>query len=59
MCAGAIFWAQFDRVVFGAKDEKRGFENALVKLHPKTKIQSGILANEAAELMKSFFKNLR
>ena len=59
MCAGAIFWAQFERVVFAANDEKRGFENAMVKLHPKTKIQSGILANEAAELMKSFFKNLR
>jgi len=59
MCAGAIFWAQFDRVVFAAKDEKRGFENAMIKLHPKTKIHSGILASEAAELMKSFFKNLR
>jgi tRNA(adenine34) deaminase len=59
MCAGAIFWAQFERVVFAAKDEKRGFEKAMVKLHPKTKIHSGILANEAAELMKLFFKNLR
>ncbi|MCF8429357.1 MAG: nucleoside deaminase [Bacteroidia bacterium] len=59
MCAGAIFWAQFERVVFGANDEKRGFEKAMVRLHPKTKIESGILANEAAELMKSFFKNLR
>lgn len=59
MCAGAIFWAQFERVVFGAKDEKRGFEKAMIKLHPKTKIDQGILANESAELMKLFFKNLR
>jgi tRNA(adenine34) deaminase len=59
MCAGAIFWAQFERVVFGAKDHKRGFENAMVKLHPKTKIEVGVLAEDAAQLMKSFFKNLR
>jgi tRNA(adenine34) deaminase len=59
MCAGAIFWAQFERVVFGANDEKRGFEKSMVKLHPKTKIESGVLAIEAAQLMKLFFKNLR
>ncbi len=59
MCAGAIFWAQFDRVVFGASDDKRGFEKAMVKLHPKTKIEKGVLALEAADLMKQFFKNLR
>ncbi len=59
MCAGAIFWAQFERVVFAASDDKRGFEKALVKLHPKTIIDKGILAEEASLLMKSFFKNLR
>lgn len=59
MCAGAIFWAQFERVVFGANDEKRGFRKSMVKLHPKTKIDAGVLSEEASQLMKLFFKNLR
>jgi tRNA(adenine34) deaminase len=59
MCAGAIFWAQFEKVVFAASDEKRGFEKAMVKLHPKTKIEKGILEEEASLLLKEFFKNLR
>lgn len=59
MCAGAIFWAQFNRVVYAASDDKRGFQKALVNLHPKTKIEKGILADEASDLMKQFFKNLR
>lgn len=59
MCAGAIFWAQFSRVVFAASDDKRGFEKSMVKLHPKTIIEKGVLALEAADLMKQFFKNLR
>lgn len=59
MCAGAIFWAQMDRVVFGASDDKRGFEKALINLHPKTKVEKGLLAYQASELMKQFFKNLR
>ena len=59
MCAGAIFWAQFEKVVFAASDEKRGFEKAMVKLHPKTKIEKDILEEEASLLLKEFFKNLR
>lgn len=57
MCAGAIGWSQMGRVVYGARDEKRGFENFAPKaFHPKTEVVSGVLENECAELMKNFFK---
>lgn len=60
MCAGAIGWSQMGRVVYGARDEKRGFENFAPKaFHPKTEVVSGILENECAELMKNFFKSKR
>lgn len=57
MCAGAIGWSQLSRVVFGAGDDKRGYRRfAPEALHPKTRVESGILADECAALMKSFFK---
>ena len=60
MCAGAIGWSQMGRVVYGALDEKRGFENFAPKaFHPKTEVVSGVLENECAELMKNFFKSKR
>ena len=59
MCAGAIFWSQIGKVVYGASDEKRGFTKTGNLLHPKTEIISGILENECSELMKIFFKKLR
>lgn len=60
MCAGAIGWSQLSRVVFGAGDDKRGYRRfAPEALHPKTRVESGILADECAALMKSFFKRLR
>ena len=60
MCAGALAWSQIDRIVYGASDEKRGYTKISPDmLHPKTKVQSGVLAEEAAELMKLFFKGLR
>jgi tRNA(adenine34) deaminase len=59
MCAGAIFWSQMGRLVYGATDEKRGYTKAGHLLHPKTEVISGILKNETGELMKSFFKKLR
>ncbi len=56
MCAGAIAWAQTDRLVFGAEDEKRGYQRyAPLALHPKTEVVKGVLADESAALMKSFF----
>ncbi len=60
MCAGALYWAQVGRVVYGASDEKRGF--SLVEkplLHPKTTIRKGVLENEIAQLLKNFFHKLR
>ena len=56
MCAGAIAWAQMGRLVFGAEDEKRGYQRyASQALHPKTEVVKGILADECAVLMKEFF----
>ncbi|MBO5014730.1 MAG: nucleoside deaminase [Bacteroides sp.] len=60
MCAGAIAWAQLGRLVFGASDEKRGYQKyAPNALHPKTVVVQGILSEESAELMKVFFKKKR
>ena len=60
MCAGAIGWAHLGRVVFGAPDEKKGYRKyAPDVLHPKTKVTNGVCAEEAAELMKRFFKERR
>lgn len=60
MCAGAIGWAQLGRLVYGADDEKRGYRRlAPDVLHPKTEVINGVCAEEAAELMKSFFKEKR
>jgi len=59
MCAGALYWSQISKIVFGASDEHRGFEKMGTQLHPKTTVVRGILANEASELMKRFFKEKR
>lgn len=55
MCAGASYWAQLKRVVFGAAEPKRGYRRVGNLLHPKTEMVSGIMAQECAELMASFF----
>jgi len=60
MCAGALAWAQIGRIIYGAGDEKRGFTKLTPNvLHPKTQVQSGIMAEEASQLMKRFFKERR
>lgn len=60
MCAGAIGWAQVQRLVFGAEDEKRGYQRyAPQALHPKTEVVKGVMANECATLMKEFFQSKR
>lgn len=60
MCAGAIAWAQLGRLVFGASDEKRGYQKyAPNALHPKTVVVQGVLSEESAEQMKVFFKKKR
>ena len=59
MCAGALYWSQIARVVIGARDEKRGFINKNVELHPKTELITGILETECSHLVKSFFQGKR
>lgn len=60
MCAGAIAWAQTGRLVFGAEDEKRGYQKyAPNALHPKTEVVKGVMAEECAQLMKDFFRKKR
>lgn len=60
MCAGAIAWAQMGKLVFGAEDEKRGYQKyAAQALHPKTVVVKGILAEECTVLMKDFFASKR
>jgi tRNA(adenine34) deaminase len=55
MCAGALYWAQISKIVYGARDLERGCIALKTKLHPKTVIEGGVMAEEASELMKRFF----
>ena len=55
MCAGALYWSQISKIVYGAKDEKRGCGVMKTTLHTKTKISGGIMEEEASKLLKQFF----
>jgi tRNA(adenine34) deaminase len=60
MCAGALHWVQLERLVFGAADVQRGY--TLIGrplLHPKTKVEKGVQADEAKKLIEKFFQRLR
>lgn len=60
MCAGALYWAQLGRLVFGANDPKRGFSLISEKLlHPKTTLIKGVLSDVSKETLSTFFKNKR
>lgn len=60
MCAGASFWTQIGAVVYGAKDEKRGYLGVSGKImHPKTSVIGGIMESECSGLLKEFFKKKR
>ncbi len=59
MCAGALYWSQITKIVFGARDEQRGFQTLGTQIHPKTQVVQGVLAEEASELMKRFFAERR
>ena len=60
MCAGALGWSQISRVVYGASDPKRGYSTFSPNaLHPKTQVTTGILADQAPQLMQSFFAQRR
>jgi tRNA(adenine34) deaminase len=55
MCAGASYWTQIGRIVYGASDLRRGFVNSKTTLHPKTQVTSGVLKGECEILLKRFF----
>lgn len=72
MCAGALYWSKIGRIVYGADDEKNGYHKYCINppaiegigmapypFHPKTELTKGVLKEEAAELMKSFFRARR
>lgn len=59
MCAGALYWSQISRVVYGTEDKERGCRAMGTKLHPKTKLEGGVLAKEASDLLKRFFVEKR
>ena len=55
MCAGALFWSQISKIVYGARDEQRGCIEMGTKLHPKTKMTGGVLAEDCSKLLTKFF----
>lgn len=55
MCAGALYWSQISKVVYGARDKERGCINLKSKFHPKTIVTGGVLEVETAALLKRFF----
>jgi tRNA(adenine34) deaminase len=60
MCAGASYWAQLGKIVYGADDEKKGY--TLVRhplLHPRTVVQGGVMKTECSRLLKEFFGRKR
>lgn len=60
MCAGASYWTQISRIVFGAYEDKRGFTKINQNLlHPKTVLKGGVLAQDCGALMSTFFLNKR
>ena len=59
MCAGASYWSQISKIVYGASELERGFENLNTKLHPKTTVISGILQEECSTVLKRFFMEKR
>ena len=59
MCAGALYWSQLGRLVFGASDDKRGYRSYQTPLHPKTKVSSGVCEMESSKILQEFFKQKR
>lgn len=59
MCAGALYWSQISKLVYGASDTQKGFKTLGAQLHPKTKVVGGVLETEASVLLKRFFVEKR
>jgi len=60
MCAGAAYWTRIGKIIYGARDEKKGYLNIDQNLlHPKTKVRGGLLQKECGELLTNYFKQKR
>ncbi len=62
MCCGALYWSKIGRIAYGASDEKNGFKRTTGEnwpFHPKTELIKGIMEEDCARLIKSFFKSKR
>jgi len=60
MCGGASYWAQLKKLVYGAKDVRRGYSQFSEDiLHPKTKVISGVMASHCSKLLTDFFEKKR
>lgn len=62
MCSGALYWSKIGRVVYGAPDDKNGYRHTTGSnspFHPKTIVETGLMADECAALMKDFFRQKR
>lgn len=59
MCAGALYWSQISKIVYGASDENRGFIKMGTQLHPKTEVVGGIMEKDCSLLMRAFFRTRR
>ncbi len=65
MCAGAIWQARLDKVVYGATDPKAGAMGSLYKVHEDVRlnhrlpVETGVLADECGQILKDFFKAKR
>jgi len=59
MCAGALYWSQISKIVYGARDMERGCISLKTKLHPKTTMSGGVLEEETSTLLKRFFVEKR
>ena len=60
MCAGALYWSQIGKIIFGASDQKRGYRTANSEiLHPKTEVIEGILAQDCKQILDKFFNTIR
>lgn len=60
MCGGATAWAQVSRIVYAAKDEKRGcsqYQPSII--HPKCEFEQGSFSQESKKLLQAFFHNKR
>ena len=65
MCAGAMIQGRLSRLVYGAKDTRFGADGTIIDVlgqrsfNHRVEVVSGVLADEAGELLQTFFRMLR